>query len=282
VTLAAVQISEEEFALFNEFLAKEFGLVSPSHKRDMLQTKLNPRLLHHRFRSFAEYYTYLQFDGNGERRELVRAITNNESYFFRETHQFDALLDGALPELKTAASDRRKIRVLSVGCSSGEEPYSLSIHFRDNQYRMFGYDVEIDAFDLDDSRIAIAVAAEYGDSSMRGATAEQMQKYFRVERGRYRLKPMYVAGTSFRIANLLDPAAYRGTYDVMFCRNVLIYFSEETMRSAVGCFARALRPGGYLFLGHSESIIGMSSLFEPVRLGNCIAYRRICAAGGPE
>lgn len=271
----------EEHALFNEFLAERFGLFFPEHKREILESRVRPRIAALGLKSFMDYYLLLQFNPNGgsELAHLARLVTNNESYFFRETHQFGALFEHGLDGLKENPALPGSLRFLCAGCSSGEEPYTLNIFARENQYRMWGFSVAIDAFDLDDSRIATATRAEYGPGSLRVTTEEQLDRYFLAGSGAEtrRLKPAFRLGVAFRIGNILRPETYRPPvpYDVIFCRNVLIYFSEPTLRQAVDHFAACLRPGGLLFLGHSESIIGMSPRFEPVRLRNCIAYRRV-------
>ncbi len=276
--MIARTMSDDELALLNEVLAAELGIVFPPHKREILESRLRPRIEQLRLRSYLDYYVLLQHDsGNGRHEigEVASLVTNNESYFFRETYQFDSIFDAAIEELKASSIDSR-IRFLSAGCSSGEEPYTLNIFVRENQYRMFDYDVAIDAFDVDAARIDIATRAEYGRGSLRGLEEEQVAKYFLPAGDAFRVKPLYRGGVFFRVGNLLRDEAYGvpGSYDVIFCRNVLIYFAEEMIRLALARFHRALRPGGLLLLGHAESVIGISAGFEPERLGNCIAYRR--------
>ena len=270
-------MTDDELALLNEVLAAELGIVFPPHKREILESRLRPRLAQLRLRGFLDYYVLLQHDcGNGRHEigELASLVTNNESYFFRETYQFESVFVAALDDLKASSAGNR-IRFLSAGCSSGEEAYTLSIFARDNQYRMFGYDVVIDAFDVDAARIEVARRADYGRSSLRGVSDEQLARYFAAAGDAFRVKPLYRGGVTFRVGNLLRESAYGapGAYDVIFCRNVLIYFAEEMIQLALARFHQALRPGGLLFLGHAESIIGLSNAFEPERVGNCIAYR---------
>jgi chemotaxis protein methyltransferase CheR len=275
-----LQMTQEEYELMDEFLARHFGLTFPEHKREILESRLRPRLSALRLKSFYDYYLLLQYDSGDSReiRTLAQAITNNETYFFRETGQFDAFFSDALPELEREHSTDKTFRLLSVGCSSGEEPYTLNIWAKENQYRMWGFSFQIDAFDIDESRIEVARNGVYGPSSFRGVTPEQMQKYFVQANGSglHAVRPLFRSGIGFEVGNLVRRESYRrlGAYDAIFCRNVLIYFSEATLRRAVENFAAALHPGGYLFLGHSESIIGLSSMFEPLRVGDTIAYRR--------
>ncbi|MFZ2493890.1 MAG: protein-glutamate O-methyltransferase CheR [Thermoanaerobaculia bacterium] len=269
-------MTPQEYELLNEFLSEQFGLTFPEHKKELLEGKLRPRIGSLGLKSFFDYYVYLQYDSNGELRKLAQLVTNNETYFFRETGQFESFFEHAVPEIRSQYAATSTLRILCAGCSSGEEPYTLSIFAKENQFRMWGTTVSIDAFDLDESRLGIARKAVYGASSFRGVDSEKLEKYFVPQTdGNRAVKPMYRSNVDFREGNILSADTYRfpGVYDAIFCRNVLIYFTESTLRKAVANFATALRPGGFLFLGHSESIIGLTEQFHPVRLGDTIAYR---------
>jgi chemotaxis protein methyltransferase CheR len=214
----------------------------------------------------------------GERAILAELVTNNETYFFRETQQFDALFEQALDGLKPGAASPGALRVLIAGCSSGEEAYTLGIVARQNFVRMAGTALTVDAFDIDGGRIAMARRAEYGGGSFRATSGEQLERSFLpAGEGRWSVKPLFRAGTRFQRGNILEGASFAAAlpYDVVFCRNVLIYFSEPALHRAVANFAAVLRRGGILFLGHAESIIGLSASFESLRLRNLIAYRKV-------
>ncbi|MCB1057662.1 MAG: protein-glutamate O-methyltransferase CheR [Acidobacteria bacterium] len=270
-------MTREEQALFNEVLSREFGLHFPDGKRQILQSRLEPRLRDLRLRRFLDYYLKLQCELGEERDHLVRRVTNNETYFFREKAQFDALFDVALPGLLEAPAHPGKLRLLSAGCSSGEEPYTLAIYARQNRFRLGTTEVQVEAFDIDTDRLALAEAGEYQPRSLRTLDPERTGYFFRrPAEDRFVLKEPFREGVRFRRGNIVDPASFnpQGSYDALFCRNVLIYFSDVALHRAIENFARALRPGGILFLGHSESIIGLSPHFETLRLDRCIAYRR--------
>lgn len=271
-------LGREELALLNEVIAEQFGIYFPDHKREILVSRLAPRLKSLHLTRFKDYYLHLQYDLAGEREYLASLLTNNETYFFRETRQFDSLFGDAIDELKDTAARSGKIRCLSAGCSSGEEPYTLNIYRLENRHRLAGTPLEIDAFDLDPDRLALADGAKYGRSSLRVLKPDQIARYFsESEANLYRLREPYRDGVSFRAGNIVKLETYRPNqpYDVVFCRNALIYFSERALHRAVKNFAQVLRPQGLLFLGHAESIIGFSRHFETVRLGACIAYRRV-------
>ena len=267
-------LSFEEHRLLNELISSRFGISFPEEKRDSLEAKLRPRLKALRLHRFLDYYLLLQYDFSSEADALTQLVTNNETYFFRETYQFEALFEGGL-ELIGRPTVGAQLQVLCAGCSSGEEPYSLSIFSREH---LPGNGLRIDAFDLDGARLERASSAVYGTHSLRAASEEQIRNYFmRSGSDQYELVPRYRDKVRFSRGNILDIETWpakRG-YDIIFCRNVLIYFSEEALHRAIDHFAQALRPGGLLFLGHAESIIGVSPHFDAVRLKRCIAYRRV-------
>ncbi len=278
MTREIAPLTREEHALFNELLSKEFGIHFPESKRQILQSRLEPRLRELRLRRFFDYYLKLRYDLRGERKELIHRVTNNETYFFREKAQFESLFGPALDELVASAWVPGRLRLLSAGCSSGEEPYTLSIYAFDHRFRPGLETLSVEAFDLDEDCLERARKSVYGRRSLRALAPEQISRYFRKEeRGSFALRSPYRDGVRFRSGNIIDPSSYRGgaPYDAIFCRNVLIYFSETALRRAIENFAEALRPGGLLFLGHSESIIGMNPKLETLRLDSCIVYRRI-------
>jgi chemotaxis protein methyltransferase CheR len=277
VRVRIADLSREEHALFNELLTREFGLYFPESKRQILHTRLEPRLRELRLPRFFDYYLRLQYALDSERDYLVQRVTNHETYFFRETSQFESLFGSVMADLLRTAVIPGQLRLLSAGCSTGEEPYTLAIYALQNRIRLQQAEVKVDAFDLDGLCIEQARCGHYGPRSLRSTTPERARQYFQERTpGNFRLRELYRRGVSFRTGNIVDESSFRGQrYDAIFCRNVLIYFAEGALRRAIENFARALRPGGILFLGHSESIIGMNPLLETVRLDSCIAYRKV-------
>ena len=269
-------LTPEELALFNEFLSSRFGLIFPEHKREILASRLEPRLRFHHLHRYIDYYLLLQYDLERELDPLTRAVTNNESYFFREVAQLEALEGERVAELMTGGV-RGELKILSAGCSAGEEPYSINIQVRSAALGLLADNLRIDAIDIDSERIAMAREACYRPHSLRTLSEEQIGRYFtRREPEVFELRKTFRRGVHFTLGNIIAPRTWRGTmgYDVVFCRNVLIYFSEAALKTAIETFTRVIRPGGLLFLGHSESIIGLTQAFQVERLGQCIAYRR--------
>ncbi len=274
---SAASLTLEELALFNELFSSNFGLYFPEHKLEILESRLLPRLRANGVHRFIDYYLLLQYDLARELDPLTRAITNNESYFFRETAQFEALNGDKLDELCQSGPRPGKLRLLSAGCSSGEEPYTLNIFTRGFPVALRPGVLEIDGIDIDSERLGMARRALYRPTSLRALTAEQTTRYF-ARRGAegFELRPAYRRGVRFLRGNILGGGSSStfDSYDIVFCRNVLIYFSEPALKAAIENFARIVRPGGMLFLGHSESIIGLTTAFQAERFGPCIAYRR--------
>lgn len=269
-------LTPEELALFNEFLTSKLGLVFPEHKREILASRLEPRLRFHHVHRYIDYYLLLQYDLERELDPLIRSVTNNESYFFREVTQLEALHGGRVAELMAGGVDG-KLRILSAGCSAGEEPYSINIHVRGAALGLLAENLRIDAIDIDSERLEMAREAHYRPHSLRALSRGQIDRYFTdVGHDVFELRQSYRRGVHFARGNIVDPesCARALPYDVVYCRNVLIYFSEAGLKTAIDNFARLIRPGGLLFLGHSESIIGLTQAFRVDRLDQCIAYRR--------
>ncbi len=274
---AAASLTLEELALYNELFAKKFGLHFPEHKLEILESRLLPRLHANGVQRFMDYYLLLQYDLARELDPLTRAITNNESYFFRETAQFEALGSSQLDELCEGGSRSGRLRFLSAGCSSGEEPYTLNIYARGYPAALRTEALSIDGMDIDNERLDMARRAVYRPTSLRALTPEQTTRYFAGhDTEGFELRPSFRRGVRFIYGNILDLSSFTSSepYDVVFCRNVLIYFSESALKAAIENFAEIVRPGGMLFLGHSESIIGLTKAFQAERFGSCIAYRR--------
>lgn len=275
-------MTPEEYSLLNEHISERFGISFSESRRQVLEIRLRPRLNALHLRCFRDYYLYLQCDTNGEIQRLVEAVTNNETYFFREPDLLAELLDAA-PDL---AGRDGVLRVLSAGCSSGEEPYTLALLAQTRAAGRHGVvRLDIQAIDIDHGRLALARQAEYGRSSLRLLQQEEeIDRYFTAAGpGRWSLKPVFRRGVRFAWGNLIDLSTLAvaggtfgaaGAFGAVLCRNVLIYFSETAVHRAVYNFASLLRPGGLLILGATESIIGLSSRFETIRLGRGIAYRR--------
>ena len=273
-------LSDEEFYLLNEVIEARLGLCFPEHKRTILEARLRPRIQTLHLASFMDYYMLLQSNPDDEVGELAKLATNNETYFFRERGQFEALIGDGAAQLRSNLASPGKLRILCAGCSSGEEAYTISFYFKDHAAQVQGLEAHIDAFDVDSDRLGIARRSTCRPRSLREMTDSQIHRYLtQTEPDTHEVKPEYRTGVHFAVGNLIDVTTFQRPlpYDVVFCRNVLIYFSDKMLRRAIDNFSSVLRPGGLLFLGHSESIIGMTNRFETARMAGSIIYRRTTA-----
>jgi chemotaxis protein methyltransferase CheR len=263
---------DETVALIEELLSIRYGLVFESAKQDLLRNRLRQRMTARHISGFFEYFLFLRDDDGSEWDLLLDAVTNGETYFFRETERILSYLD----ELQSKGSQRSDLRVLSAGCATGEEAYTLAITL--GERLALSRNVVVEAIDLDEVRLRHARNAQYRERSFRVTSAEQRARYFQpCEDGSLMVREPYRSMVRFSRGNLLDAASHQpaAPYDVIFCRNVLIYFSETAIDTALSTMAQWLRPGGTLSLGHSESIVGRSPLFRAERSGTAIAYRRV-------
>jgi chemotaxis protein methyltransferase CheR len=265
-----------DLKLLGDLIQERYGLTFEGIRQEILASRLGPRLRELRLDSPRAYYEYLRFhpQRDAELDRLPALVTNNETYFFRETRQFDILVEHVVPE-RRAAAPGRPLRLLSAGCSSGEEPYSVAIALQQAGF-LPGRVWEIDGCDLNPERIARAREGVYEESSLRACDAETRRQHFVAEGQRFRLKDRYRAGVRFFQANLRSPgfALDRGGYDVVLCRNLLIYFGDAAFDRLIGLLARSLAAGGYLFLGHSESLFDRDTELEPLVVGGSVVYRK--------
>jgi len=274
---AGPRMTEEEFRLLSELVEEHCGIRFQAEMGFLLQRRLAPRLETLGLPDFATYHRFLRYDP-GRRAELeamVEALTTNETYFYREPQQLRAFSEEILPALAQERAAARRLRVWSAGCSTGEEVYTVAILLaRSDLFR--DWDVEVLGTDLARRVLAVARAGAYGPHAFRTAEAEALRPWFRAEGGKWVVKEVVRRLASFAHLNLLDGAMAgpAGEVDVLFCRNVLIYFGPETRRHVLRTFHRRLRPGGYLLLGHSESLVQITADFELVSLRNDLVYRK--------
>lgn len=275
---SAPAMSDEECRLLAEFVRDRFGLELQLTQRDRIRFRLRGRLEAHSFQTFLEYYRFLVLSPHArtEIPFLVEVLTNNETYFFRERYQLDAFFSTIVPPRLAGRPAGEPIRVLSAGCSSGEEAYSLAITYLENQFRYMGRPCEIEAFDLNVARVRQAEAGLYDGSSFRMTEPEAIERYFVSEGGRRSVKAWIRTPVKFRVLNILEIGDHfePESFDAIFCRNVLIYFGDTLLYRICGVFHKLLRPAGALFLGHSESLLGRTTLYRPQRASDFIYYQK--------
>jgi chemotaxis protein methyltransferase CheR len=271
-------VTEADWKLLTDLVAERFGLLFSGSRQDILQSRLRARLEALRLADIREYYHYLRAHPGREEEfeQLAQRLTNNETYFFRDPAQLDAIVDHIVPSLG-ALRPGRPLRLLSAGCSSGEEAYSLAVKLTDSGIELSGVRWTIDACDLNPIRLDQARRASYEGLSLRACDEAMLRHCFTQEDGRYVLRDRYRRNVRFFSTNLAAAHAGLGwgSYDVIVCRNLLIYFSTVAFDRLIARFAQLLPPGGYLVLGHSESLFERSNAFEPVPFPHTVCYRRL-------
>jgi chemotaxis protein methyltransferase CheR len=255
----------DEFEAVRRLLYDETGIALGDAKRDMVCSRLAKRLRHHDLTSFTDYLALVRTETAGERQEFINCLTTNKTDFFRESHHFDFLRDTVIPEARAGG---RRLRVWSAGCSTGEEPYTRAMTLAEHCPVSDGWDVRVLASDIDTSVLANAERGVY-DADRADVPPELLRKYFLrgtgANAGKVAARPVLKERLAFRRINLMDdPWAVRTRFDVIFCRNVVIYFDRDTQRRLLSRFAAHLEPGGYLFMGHSENIHWMADTFAPL------------------
>lgn len=277
--LAAVQdpprgtlvITDEDFARIVALVYDASGIKLGENKRDLVYGRLRRRLRVLGLGSFAAYCDLLDGpDGAAERTHLVNAITTNLTGFFREAHHFEYLSSELLPGLPRSG---RRLRIWSAGCSSGEEPYSIAMTMVSAMPDLAEWDARVLATDIDTEMVAHGSAGIYAAERV-AAIPEAIRRAHveRIDADSVSMAPHLRSLIAFRSLNLLGPWPMRGPFDIIFCRNVVIYFDKPTQRALFDRFANMLSPGGHLFIGHSESLFRVSDRFQ--HLGRTI-YRKL-------
>jgi chemotaxis protein methyltransferase CheR len=260
-------ITEKEFNLFRDIIYRQTGIQMTEKKRNLVVARLSKRLRALNLSNFSEYYEYLNTSSKAadELNNLINRITTNKTDFFREKHHFDFLINEIFPSFLDVArnSGTRRLRIWSAGCSSGEEPYSLAMTVADFFKDERGWDLKILATDLDTDILMKAAKGVYSSQQITPVPMNYLSKYFvRTSQG-YEVSPQIKAMIAFRKLNLMDPSfPMKKPFDIIFCRNVMIYFDEETRKDLVKKYHNHLRDNGYMFVGHSESLMYMKHLFK--------------------
>ena len=277
--MSAVQASlaTEEFRLIRDLILKYCGVMLGDEQRAHTERRLRERLATLGLADFRAYYRYLRFDsaGAGEVEDAAEAITTHETYFLREEYQLRAFREEILPELYASRQGSQRLAIWSAGCSTGEEPYTLAMLLLEAGIPK-GWDVRIFGSDLSRRVIAHARRGVYGASSFRACPERYRKTYFTAHPEGFAVSSEVRALCHFGQLNLVDAArvALIGRIDAIFCRNVLIYLDSGARRAVIEQFYRRLLPGGHLLLGHSESLLGTTTSFEPVMLSTDLVYRR--------
>lgn len=252
-------LSKAQFKFICTMVYDTTGIVLDERKREMVYRRLMRRTRQLQLPSFDAYCQLLKKDAHTELPSFINAITTNLTSFFRESHHFDYIANTFLPDHTKKYCHTNRIRIWSAACSTGEEPYSLAISLLDAQPDLASkWDVKILATDLDTDVLAKARSGIYTDDRVEGLDKAMVKKWFTKGRGsnenKVRVSPKLAELITFKQLNLLEQWPMRGPFDVIICRNVLIYFDKKTQEKLTKRYYEMLRPGGILILGHSESL----------------------------
>jgi chemotaxis protein methyltransferase CheR len=259
-------MSDSDFDRVSELAYAYTGIVLGPQKKDMVYGRLARRLRELNLQRVVDYLPLIETEDKPEVSKFINAITTNLTSFFREQHHFDFLAKTVCPEWQKTNAASKKIRIWSAGCSTGEEPYSIAMTLREN-FSLNGWDCKILATDLDSKVIEKGQQGIYGVDRIESLPIERKKQWFLHDRNHpdvVKVKPALQELIRFKRLNLLENWPMKGEFDLIFCRNVVIYFNESTQAVLFDRYADMLKEGGYLIIGHSESLNRVCQRFKPI------------------
>jgi chemotaxis protein methyltransferase CheR len=285
MSTATISMSAKEFEDLRKIIYQLSGIHFQDSKKYVLESRLARRLQELDLSTFDDYIKFLSIGPyqQEEFQEMFNRITINETQFFRNEPQLQVFENDALARILEARKSVKRLRIWSAACSTGEEPYTLAIQVhRTLGVRLADWRVEILGTDISEKCLLAAEQARYGSFSFRSVNALIIKRYFREEDGEQVLDPTIKSMVTFELHNLKDTLAARrhGVWDIIFCRNVMIYFDDEMKHRVVRCFYEQLADDGYLFIGHSESLRNLDVPLIPMPIPQAFAYTKAPKAGG--
>ena len=275
----AYLLSIENFNKIGEFIYRKSGIYLEEDKHyDKLAKYVDNRAKELGMDNFRKYFFKLRFDDSDgdEFQALMNGITVNETYFFREKDQFEVLANSILPELHKAMPANRPLRILSSPCSTGEEPYSMILHIVEEGNVVEKRDIEVVGIDIDSTVIEKAKKAKYTERAIHAIPKNILNKWFDKKGLGYALGEDLQGSVDFHVVNIFDKAQMRklGKFDVIFSRNMLIYFDDASRKEVAMTFYDMLNPGGYVLLGHAEYMSRIVSVFNAKKVDNTLIYQK--------
>lgn len=263
------EITNDEFKKFRELIYSETGIFLAEHKKTLVQSRLRKWLKQYNLQDYHQLYAKIQEDKTGEMiTTLFNSITTNVTSFFREANQWVYLKQNLSEILK---SNNRKIRIWSAACSSGQEPYSILIFLKENLVDFASWDIKILATDISQNMLSKAIEGEYSEKDVEGLSRNILLKYFgRIKRAdgsvMYKIDDELKRYVTFRVFNLVrgNFSVFQNKFDLIFCRNVMIYFDRETQNQLLQNFSKLLKGNSRIFIGHSESIHQREGVYQLV------------------
>lgn len=256
----------EDFDFVAKLLKERSGLVLSRDKSYLLESRLMPVARRRGMKGLDDLVAAVRRMDPALVKDVTEAMTTNESFFFRDGKPFDQFRDQVIPHLLNARKDKKQIRIWCAACSSGQEPYSLAILLKEMEAKLAGWRIDIVATDLSTEILEKAKAGLYSQFEVqRGMPIQLLVKYFQKKDEMWQIDARLRAMVQYRPLNLLtDIRSPLGTFDVVYCRNVLIYFDQDTKGKVLADIAKLLAPDGCLFLGGAETVLGISDKFKPV------------------
>ena len=283
-----LEMSADEFVMIRDFILERSGIYFAENKMYLVKNRLAKRMEELQIKTVRDYFYHVKYDlSMREFNRLMDLVTTNETSFFRNEPQLLAFSDEVLPVLiaeKTKQRGPKQIKIWSAGCSSGEEPYTLAIQILEKLHSPSSWNIEIIANDISEQVLQKARHGEYSGITLRNVKPELLSRYFTSSGEIYKVKPDVKMLVKYSHVNLNDPRQISmiSGIDVVFCRNVMIYFNDEVKKRLVRGFYNSLRPGGYFFIGHSETLHGISKAFRLVYFKNALVYQKEMTGGSEQ
>mgnify|MGYP000891181698 FL=1 len=278
---SGIQMTGEQFLQLRDFIYEKSGIYFADSKKSLLENRLAFRLKAYNFTDYEKYYYLLKYDPQAakELRALYDTITTNETSFFRSPPQIEAFAEKALPDVmaRRQKAGEKSLRLWSAGCSTGEEAYTLGIVLKEVlKDSLREWDIKIYASDISEKALRSAKQATYNEYALRGVPTEVRQKYFKSENSQFVVTDEIRALVELQFLNFMDSARMQlmKGFDIIFCRNVLIYFDDAARKKIVSHLYDNLNPGGYLFIGHSESLHNITRAFKLVHFPGALGYKK--------
>lgn len=281
-----VEMSLDEFKMMRDFIHEKSGMYFAENKMYLVRNRLQKRMAELDIKTVRDYFYHVKYDVSlAEFHKLMALVTTNETSFFRNEPQLMCFSSEVLTQLineKMKTRGPQAIRIWSAGCSTGEEPYTLAIIILEQLKSLAGWHVEIIANDISEQVLRKARRGEYAGATLRNVKPDILNRYFTKTGDMYRVNPEVKALVKFTHMNLNDPRkiSVMSGLDIVFCRNVMIYFSDEVKKQLVRGFFNALRPGGYFYIGHAETLHGISKAFKLAYFKHALVYQKEVVGAG--